>query len=218
VTRYPIVRLQVQRYPMKAGRAPLRYYEPAALVSVQRLLAGPSGVRGITADGEKVLDVHHQNHPQCRDRRTGAHLATTPLDEPAQRSADAGVIRDALFGHPDRRNAARVWLDLRDLPSVENLEALQPILPAALEQRMHTRDLVVLDGNDQLAALVVIDAVLLAERDHLLEPPHGEAGLLRTGAIVQAGVHDAGVVRRLMLADVALLLEERDPIVATGLL
>jgi hypothetical protein len=69
VTSYPIVRLQVQRYPMKAGRAPLRYYEPAALVSVERLLASPSGVRGITADGEKVLDVHHQNHPQCRDRR-----------------------------------------------------------------------------------------------------------------------------------------------------
>ncbi len=74
MTRYPIVRLQVQRYPMKAGRAPLRYYEPAALVSVQRLLAGPSGVRGITADGEKVLDVHHQNHPQCRDRRGNAGI------------------------------------------------------------------------------------------------------------------------------------------------
>ncbi|MGS0688216.1 hypothetical protein ACVBEQ_24165 [Nakamurella sp. GG22] len=71
---YPIVRLQVQRYPMKAGRAPLRYYEPAALVAVERLLAGPSGVRGITAGGEKVLDVHHQNHPQCRDRRGNAGI------------------------------------------------------------------------------------------------------------------------------------------------
>ncbi len=74
MTTYPIVRLQVQRYPMKVGRAPLRYYEPAALVSVERLLAGPSGVRGITADGDQVLDVHHQNHPQCRDRRGNAGI------------------------------------------------------------------------------------------------------------------------------------------------
>ncbi len=72
MTEYRIVRLQVQRYPMKAGRAPLRYYEPAALVAVQRLSAGPLGVRGITAAGETVLDVHHQHHPQSRDRRGDA--------------------------------------------------------------------------------------------------------------------------------------------------
>ena len=72
MTEYHIVRLQVQRFPMKAGRAPLRYYEPAALVSVQRLSAGPLGVRGTTADGQTVLDVHHQHHPQSRDRRGDA--------------------------------------------------------------------------------------------------------------------------------------------------
>lgn len=71
---YPIVRLQVQRYPMKAGRAPSRAYNPAALLPVQWLLAGPAGVRGVTADGETVLDVHHQNHPQCRDRRGTAGI------------------------------------------------------------------------------------------------------------------------------------------------
>ena len=43
-------------------------------MSVPRLLAGPSGVRGVTADGETLLDVHHQNHPQCRDRRGNAGI------------------------------------------------------------------------------------------------------------------------------------------------
>ena len=38
---YPIVRLQVQRGPVKAGRAPLRHYGPEAIVSVDQLLAGP---------------------------------------------------------------------------------------------------------------------------------------------------------------------------------
>lgn len=66
---YPIVRLQVQRGPVKAGRAPLRHYGPEAIVSVDRLLAGPRGVVGLAGDGEEILDVHHQDHPQSRDRR-----------------------------------------------------------------------------------------------------------------------------------------------------
>ncbi len=64
---YRIVRLQVQRGPVKVGRAPLRSYQPAAIVSVERILAEPRGVRGVTPDGEEILDVHHRDHPQSRD-------------------------------------------------------------------------------------------------------------------------------------------------------
>ncbi len=67
MTDYRIVRLQVQRGPVKVGKAPLREYRPAAIVPVERIVAGPRGVRGVTADGEDVLDVHHQDHPQSRD-------------------------------------------------------------------------------------------------------------------------------------------------------
>lgn len=69
MTDYRIVRLQVQRGPVKVGRAPLRSYRPAAIVAVDRLVAGPRGVIGVTQDGEEILDVHHQDHPQSRDRR-----------------------------------------------------------------------------------------------------------------------------------------------------
>lgn len=69
---YRIVRLQVQRGPVKAGRAPLRNYGPEAIVAVDRLLAGPRGVVGVAADGEEILDVHHQDHPHSRDRRGNA--------------------------------------------------------------------------------------------------------------------------------------------------
>ena len=64
-----IVRLQVQRGPLKIGRAPLRRYEPSALISVTSIKAGPRGVHGVTDDGELVLDVHHQDHPHSRDRK-----------------------------------------------------------------------------------------------------------------------------------------------------
>jgi hypothetical protein len=71
---YPIVRLQVQRFPVKTGRAPLRQYEPAAIVPVLSINAGPRGVQGVTADGELILDVHHQDHPKSRDRRGKAGI------------------------------------------------------------------------------------------------------------------------------------------------
>lgn len=66
---YRIVRLQVQRGPVKVGRAPLRSYGSEAIVPVDRLVAGPRGVLGVTGDGEEILDVHHQDHPQSRDRK-----------------------------------------------------------------------------------------------------------------------------------------------------
>ena len=69
MTAHRILRLQVQRSPVKIGRAPMRRYEPGPLVPVTSIEAGPRGVHGITADGELVLDVHHQDHPQSRDRQ-----------------------------------------------------------------------------------------------------------------------------------------------------
>ena len=74
MTDYRIVRLQVQRGPVKIGKAPLRWYEPAGIVPVSTLLAEPRGVRGVTADGEVVLDVHHRDHPQSRDRKGKAGI------------------------------------------------------------------------------------------------------------------------------------------------
>jgi len=74
VTEFRIVGLQVQRGPVKAGKAPLRWYEPAVLVPVNSLLAEPRGVRGVTADGEVVLDVHHRDHPKSRDRKGKAGI------------------------------------------------------------------------------------------------------------------------------------------------
>jgi hypothetical protein len=71
---YRIVRLQVQRGPIKVGRAPLREYQPSAIVPVVSIDAGPRGVRGVTADGELVLDVHHQDHPKSRDRKGRAGI------------------------------------------------------------------------------------------------------------------------------------------------
>ena len=72
-----VARLQVQRSPLKPGPATTRVYDPSPLLEVEALAVGPRGVVGQTADGP-VLDVHHADHPQSRNRRLANGLSLLP--------------------------------------------------------------------------------------------------------------------------------------------
>jgi hypothetical protein len=69
-----VVRLQVQRAPLKPGSRGSRVYDPSPLLEVEALDVGPRGCTGRAA-GEQVLDVHHADHPQTRNRRLGNGLS-----------------------------------------------------------------------------------------------------------------------------------------------
>ena len=62
-----IVRLQVQESSLKVGDKPRRY-DPAPLRSVPALSVSPAGVIGLREDGETILDVHHHDHPDSKNR------------------------------------------------------------------------------------------------------------------------------------------------------
>lgn len=71
-TEFRIVRLQIQTRPLKPGRAPYREYRPEALQQVDRLLVSPRGNHGEWTDAtgdHSAIDVHHQDHPETRDRK-----------------------------------------------------------------------------------------------------------------------------------------------------
>lgn len=59
--------VQIQRGPLKQGNKPHRYYDPAPLLVVERLLLTPQGVIGVTSEGEELIDVHHAAHPESRN-------------------------------------------------------------------------------------------------------------------------------------------------------
>ena len=63
-----IVRLQVQLSSLKVGERPLRRYDPAPLRAVPALLLTTGGVLGVAEDGREVLDVHHRDHPDSKNR------------------------------------------------------------------------------------------------------------------------------------------------------
>jgi hypothetical protein len=63
-----IVQLQVQQSSLKVSGQDGRYYDPGPILSVPTLELEPGGVVGRDADGNRVIDVHHQNHPMSKNR------------------------------------------------------------------------------------------------------------------------------------------------------
>lgn len=61
-----VVRLQVQRSRLKPGPALTRVYDPGPLLEVEALEVGPPGCVGLI-DGDRIIDVHHADHPDSRN-------------------------------------------------------------------------------------------------------------------------------------------------------
>ena len=120
-----MVRLQVQRSRLKPGPATTRVYDPAPLLEVEALEVGPRGVVGQTADGP-VLDVHHADHPDTRNRRLANGLSLLPrarLRRPARRatartSSTASPARACCSTPPARgpgpTSRGALWLETVD--------------------------------------------------------------------------------------------------------
>jgi hypothetical protein len=161
---YSIVRLQVQREPLKPGRAPLRRYDPAAIVPVHSMTVGPRGVQGVATDGARILDVHHQDHPKSRDRRGKAgilFMGTGDYDALRRRYGDhvidgiAGetVLLDVPAGLAGRRLPKTVTV-LTAAGPVE-LRAVRPADPCIEFSRFCLRREVSPDVDDVLRQTLI---------------------------------------------------------------
>lgn len=96
---YRIVHLQVQRTPVKTGRAPMRTYDPSPLVPVTSIRVDAHGVHGVTSDGEFILDVHHQDHPDTRDAKGRAGILFIGTgDYAALRERYGSHVTDGIAG------------------------------------------------------------------------------------------------------------------------
>jgi hypothetical protein len=71
----PIVRLQIQRSPLKTGIKGDKVYSPAAILAVERLAIAPEGAFGFDPAHGWIVDVHHQAHPETRNA-DGRHALT----------------------------------------------------------------------------------------------------------------------------------------------
>jgi hypothetical protein len=94
-----ISRLPLQRASLKAGRAPRRWYDPAPLLAVPAPCLGEGGVSTSIAHGERILDVHHQDHRASKNvrGRNGISIGFTAHDA-AMRARFGEHLEDGLAG------------------------------------------------------------------------------------------------------------------------
>ncbi|MSR05926.1 MAG: hypothetical protein EXR93_02475 [Gemmatimonadetes bacterium] len=62
----PIIRLQIQRSPLKTGEKQHKKYDPSPILALERLQMGPDGAIAVV-DGRDMLDVHHRSHPSSKN-------------------------------------------------------------------------------------------------------------------------------------------------------
>ena len=138
-----IVRLQIQRSSLKTGEKPHRRYDPAPLLSVERLAVTPDGVLGLSDGDAWLVDVHHRAHPQTKNEdglhgvsvgftahydamraRFGDHLTPGCAGENLLAVADRRLGYDELAG-----GIAVVDRDGRELVRLQVLQVAHPCRP-----------------------------------------------------------------------------------------
>ncbi len=62
-----VVWLQVQRSSLKTGEKPHRVYDPAPILTVERLAVSPDGALGEAGHDAWMVDVHHRMHPSTKN-------------------------------------------------------------------------------------------------------------------------------------------------------
>lgn len=84
-----VVRLQVQRSPLKQRPSGSGPYDPGPLLEVPALQVGPGGCVGLV-EGARVVDVHCADHPQTRHVRGANGLSVLPVAHYARLRATYG--------------------------------------------------------------------------------------------------------------------------------
>lgn len=122
-----VTRLQVQRSPLKPGGRGERVYDPAPVTAVDALEVGQRGVVGLLGD-ERILDVHHADHPLTRNRDLDNGLSLLTTDALAALHATYGafvVPGESLL--VDALPPGDLWLETDGEPLL--LEQVHPAPP-----------------------------------------------------------------------------------------
>ena len=135
-------------------------------------------------------------------------LASGVLDELGILVGNIFVVHDSGGGNVQGADALAMGFELAKLVAIEQAQAGDAVGDAALVQLREARNFFGSGGHNQLAALFVRNAVLGAEALHRGASGDAVARLERAGAVVEAGVDDAGVVSGLMGGDAVFFLDD----------
>jgi hypothetical protein len=105
-----VVRLQVQRSRLKPGPAATRSYDPTPLLQIAALDVGPRGGIGLDESGP-VVDVHHADHADSRNRQLRNGLSLLPRAHYTALRAQFGAhVVDGVAGESLLLDTPGSWL------------------------------------------------------------------------------------------------------------
>jgi hypothetical protein len=162
------------------------------------------GVRRVQADRGAVRRPDLLNGAGGVDRRAAVH------DLLRHRPRDVAKVDDSGGGGMQGPHPAHGRLYLVELVLVEQPHLRHAVLRRAREELVQTRNLRLVGGDDDLAAAIVRNAVLVAVGVERAASIHAELRLQGSGGVVDAGMDDAAVVTRLVGGDASFLLEDCD--------
>jgi len=145
------------------------------------------------------------------ERRPERHLGAPRAQAGEQRARHPAVVDDRGVRRVDGAQAGGVGLDRPQFVGVDHPQARHAVGGAALQEPVEPRQLGLVGRDDHLADRLVRDAVLGAEVAQAAHARDAQARPQRAGRVVDAGVHDAAVVPRLVAGDVGPLLEQQQP-------
>src|SRR5205807_9713921 len=97
-----VVRLQVQRSSLKTGEKPHRVYDPAPILTVERLAVSPDGALGEAGHDAWMVDVHHRMHPSTKNPDGEHEIGRASCRERAENPVGGGATKE--------KNLYRRWL------------------------------------------------------------------------------------------------------------
>ena len=182
-----VARLQVQRSPLKPRPAGSGHYDPAPLLEVEAIEVDERGCIGVLG-GERIVDLHHADHPASRNVRLVNGLSVLPRAHYGQLRARYGPhLVDGVAGENVLLDTegpltaddlgGQLWLELDGRP-VEVTGAMAAPPCVEFSRWVLRRD--DLEVDDELR--VVLDDLDRGLRGFYLRPTG--AGVLRPGARV----------------------------------
>lgn len=125
-----VVRLQVQRSPLKQRPPGSGPYDPRPLLEVAVLRVGPRGCTGLVGE-QRVVDVHHGDHPETRHVRGVNGLSVLPTAHYARLRTQYGPhLLDGVAGENLLLDTGPLGLREGDLAGTLLLETDEGVVEA----------------------------------------------------------------------------------------
>jgi hypothetical protein len=116
--------LQIQTGSLKQGKRPESYYDPRYILAVPSMLLTPEGALGVTAEAEKIVDIHNARHPDTHNNGTNPITIGFTTHYATMREQYGAHMKDGIAGENViiEADSSFTWDDLVKGVAIQNAD------------------------------------------------------------------------------------------------